>query len=619
MSKLKINRRKTKDGDFYYSIAASVRDGSKVSTRNFINLGRRSDIAKEHPDVDAYLQARLDEAVASGLFSRETVTFHRTQGRRIKPGDVVPYRAGVVIAKRIFDSVGLGECLDQVAEKHKFTYDLKEIVLFLLAQRLISPDSKRGMFDEGAKMNIITPSFSLHQIYRAMDVLVESKTFILKWLYDHRPAGVDRDCCILYFDGTNTYMETESERGLIARGKGKRNEHEPLVSFGLLMDGSGFPLSYVTFKGSDQETKQLIPLEETIINDFRNSDFVTITDAGLSSKEIRSFNSLSNRNFITVVPVRRMGEDKLKDYVFDERSPWESPDKAFGTPKAIWEEYGRLTKGLEAAGGPSEEEAIRERIRHLTGITLYRRYEVKRDKKPKKYRAGKEDEWIEESFIVSFSLNYALRDARQRKLLVDKATKLMAKPGSLRARSSQDPRSLIAETASTKDGELAAEKSYSLNEGLIERQARLDGYYCVSTSLSEEREDVVIRWMKYRWFIEDSFLVMKQQLAFRPINHSTDGRIDGHFFTVFLTLLIYRYIQSICHNSGKESLKGISDDDLFDLLRRYNVTKRCGYYEPDFDIDQRIIDLESVFNVFLSQEIMTKSELNKQINKKFRT
>lgn len=376
-------------------------------------------------------------------------------------------------------------------------------------------------------------------------------------------------------------------------------------------------VSYVTFKGSAQETKHLIPLEETIIKDFGHADFVTVTDAGLSSRDIRSFNGLGNRNFITVVPVRRMSEDKLKDYVFGEGKPWSASDPAFPTPKSMREGYAALSEELEGEPDPAKAKAIRDRIKHLLGLTLYRRYEVKRDKKPKKYRSGEDDRWIEESFIVSYSLSYALRDARQRGLLIEKAEKMIANPSRARAKGPADPRSLLSETSSTEEGEVAKEKTYSLNRALIDKQARLDGYYCVSTSLSEEKEEEVVRWMRFRWFIEDAFRVMKQQLAFRTINHSADNRIDGHFLTVFLTLLIYRYVQSICHNSGKESLKSISDDDLFDLLRRYNVTKRCGYFEPDFDLDQEIIDLESVFNVFLSQEIMSRSELNKQIKKKF--
>lgn len=119
---------------------------------------------------------------------------------------------------------------------------------------------------------------------------------------------------------------------------------------------------------------------------------------------------------------------------------------------------------------------------------LTRRYPVKIDKKPKPYRRNPgKVEYIDEDYLISFSLNYALRDRKQRKRLIEKAVKLIEKEGSRKKYKAGDPRQYVKETSVTESGEVAKEVVKALDDSLIESQAALDGYYAVSTSLTKER------------------------------------------------------------------------------------------------------------------------------------
>ena len=620
MNGIKINTSRDRFGEVRYYLATTVRDGRKTITKNIKPLGKRSELLKTYSEegLKSYLQAALKEAIESGEYeSKVSLSFN--PNKHIKEGDVRKYNVGDIFVTRLFNDTHLGDFLDQMQEKHQFKYSLKEIVLFLLSQRLVDPCSKRRMFNIAKEQRYLGTNFSLENVYRGMDVLIEHKSDILKWLYEHIPHEVERNYTVLYFDGTNTYMETEIEEGLKARGKGKRNEIEPLVSFGLVLDGSGIPLTFTTFKGSGSECKELIPLERAIESDFRHTDFVMITDSALSSREIRCFNSLGRRNYITVVPVRRMSEQKLELYIFDEKKKWKTNNPKYDSPKAVFDRYNALLEEKKNCDSDIRLQKIEEETSELLKVFLTRRYPVKTDKKPKEYRKNpKKVDYIEEDYLVSFSLSYALRDKKQRARLIEKATRLIEKEGIKKAYKAGDPRQYVEETAVTESGEVAKETVKSLNDELIRSQAALDGYYVVSTSLTEEKDDAIIYWMKQRWMIEDTFLVMKQFLGFRPINHSKDERIDAHFFTVFLTTLFYRYIKKICDGSKYDSLHNMSDEELFDLLRGFEISARKGYYFPNFSNNQKEQDIQALFNVDISREIMKSSYLNKEFRKKFR-
>jgi hypothetical protein len=616
MQKLKINKiPDKKNNDVRYYIACTVRNGNKCSTRNLESLGKRNELIKDHPDLDAYLKSKLDETMKSGKYD-STVEIKYSFDRKIKPGDVKRYDVGDIFIRRLMNEINFGDYLDELSKKYKFEYSLSDVITFLLSQRLITPFSKRKMYLTSQKSGFMTPSFALHDVYRALDILIENKTDILKYLYKNVPCKLTRNYSILYFDGTNTYMETEIEEGLKARGKGKRNEIEPLVSLGLILDGSGIPVSYVTFKGSGSECKQLIPLEKILEKDFKHTDFVMITDSALSSKEIRCFNSICNKNYITVSPVRKMSEEKLKKYIFNDKE-WKTNDKNYTTPEQLLAAYRSLEEEKEKDPSIEKTDIFESKMNDLMNVFLTKRTKALDDVKPKEYRTNvNEVEYIPEDYIVSFSLKYLYREELQRERILKKAQNMVTKDGVKENYKPSDPRKYINKVSYTKDGEVAENTLCGINEELVLKEKRLDGYYAVVTSLTEEDDENIIHWMKQRWMIEDTFLVMKQFFGFRPINHSKDNRIDAHFFSVFLTTLFYRYIQKICNDSDYNSLKNLSDEEILDILKVFSITETKSYYFPNFDNDQKKQDIQELFNVNLSNEIMKKTYVTKEFKKK---
>lgn len=141
MQKLKINKYKDQKGEIRYYIASTIRNGNKSSTHNLVSLGKRSDLEKLYPDVDKYLQDKLLEAMNSGNYDN-SVQIKYSFDKKIKPGEIKQYNVGEIFVHKLFYETKLDICLDQIQAQHKFKYSLKDIVLFLLAQRLINPFSK---------------------------------------------------------------------------------------------------------------------------------------------------------------------------------------------------------------------------------------------------------------------------------------------------------------------------------------------------------------------------------------------------------------------------------------------------------------------------------------------
>ncbi|MBO8462160.1 MAG: IS1634 family transposase [Firmicutes bacterium] len=612
----------SKETYVYISYCEPRSNGQKHTKNVFVSkLGKLSDLKNKYPTDEEY-QTFIDEKIEKvkkelNIEEKEKICLSFDPERDLEVGEIEKFSYGEIFAKRIMDDINFKSCLDKIQKETKITFSLYDLLIFLLGQRMINPDSKLGMYQKAKKRSIITPDFALHQVYRGMDTLLEHKSDILKWLYQNRPSDVNRDYSLLYFDCTNTYMETDVEEGLKARGHGKRNELDPLISFGLLLDGSGMPLSFTIYKGNESETKYLIPLEEEIMNDFKNTDFIIITDAGLSSKEIRAFNQIANRDFITVVPVRKMGEDKLNKYIFDEINPWKTTNDKYKTPNDIWNRYYQISEMLE--NGKISEKDYYAEVEMLKNIILSRRYAVKDDVKPVKFRNRKSasDKYIEEDYLVTFSLKYAIKERHSRENMIKKAKKWIEEGKVPNKKSSKNlPTDYINTISTTKEGEIAQEKTYELDQELIKKRERLDGYYCISTSLDNTSSEKVLRYMKYRWFIEDSFKVMKQYLNFRPINHSKDKRIECHFFTVFLTLVIYRYMQIVIEQSNIFLSNYYTDEVLFDVLRNMEIIKKNNHYFPATEVTAEMLKLCELFNINFNKEIMKPSYIKSEINKK---
>ena len=156
----------------------------------------------------------------------------------------------------------------KLKQRYKFKYDINAILSDLIYARILEPCSKRSSYKAASEF-LEKPSYELHDVYRALDVLGAECDLIQTEVYKNSHFMGQRNDKILYYDCSNYYFEIEQEDGSKKYGKSKEHRPNPIIQMGLFMDGDGIPLAFSLFPGNANEQTSLKPLEKISFWGFR--------------------------------------------------------------------------------------------------------------------------------------------------------------------------------------------------------------------------------------------------------------------------------------------------------------------------------------------------------------
>ena len=239
------------------------------------------------------------------------------------------------------------------------------------------------------------------------------------------------------------------------------------------------------------------------------------------------------RSFITTQPVKQLPE-YLKEFVLDPEG-WHLP-------------------------GSSETFCLDE-IDEETDYhkVFYKDRWIKEDLSQRKIKNGAKP--LEQHLIVSFSPKYKNYQRKIRKGQIDRAQKLIDSGNyKQRPKNQNDPHRFIVREKATKDGEICSEELVYLDTDVILEEERYDGFYAVSTNLSDMSVDEIVKINKKRWEIEECFRIMKTDFKARPVYLQTEDHIKSHFLTCFIALMIYRILE-------KKLKETFTCEEIIDTLR----------------------------------------------------
>lgn len=475
------------------------------------------------------------------------------------------FNGGYLFLEKIYYELGLDTICKNISQKYKFEYDLDSILSRLVYGRIIFPASKLATNDLTRRF-IEQPNFDLQHIYRALEVIAKESYFIQSELYKNSLKVSKRNTNILYYDCTNYFFEIEQESGLRQYGPSKEHRPNPITQMGLFMDGDGIPLAFSITAGNTNEQVTLTPLEEKILEDFKLSKFIVCTDAGLASNANRKFNDKDERAFITTQSIK-----KLKKHLME------------------W--------ALSADGWLLLGDNKKYDISKLDE-------ELYKDKIFFKERWIKEN-GLEQKLIVTYSLKYRNYQRQIRNSQIERARKAInTKNFKLDKCNQNDYKRFIKKTNITTEGEVAEKKILSINNEIIEKEEKFDGFYGVCTNLEDNAEEI-IKVNQRRWEIEESFRIMKSEFKARPVYLSRDDRIIAHFTTCFLSLVLLRFLE-------KELEEKYTSSEIINCLREFNFMESIGNgYIPTYTRTDLTDDLHEKFGFRTDYEIVSLKKFKK--------
>ena len=608
MARIKVNTSKNSKS---YSIIDDYYRNGKRTTRVVDTIGNYEKVSKlaenEGIDVDTWLINYLNNYKEKhGVpFQGEKVIIEKYSNKIIPMYKINKYNVGYLFLKDIYYALKLDKTINTVAKKHKFEFDLNEVLSYLVYSRIIFPSSKLKTY-ELSKNFIETPKYNLENIYRGLTYLCSNSDYIQRELYNNSKSVVDRKTRIFYYDCTNYYFDISEEDDLRKyTGNAKDKKGKPVVGMGLFLDGNGYPIATNIYPGSDNESTTLIPLQKKIIGidpltdfeidgfDIENKNTIICTDAAMCTDEIKLFNVKKGRSFVITQSIKKLKKEYQEEVFKD--GDWRIVDNLSNTYN--------LNNILNDA-----------ELRKKHYETVF--YKI----------VQTETKSVKQDLIVTFQIKYKDYLTNVRNGQIERAKKkISSSSNGEKIKLSTHPndyRRLIKEEVSTskkkekkknkeEENSLNETKkkeeyiySYSINEDIIKEEEKYDGYYGVTTNLNGEVKDI-LKISKNRWEIEENFRILKSDFESGSIYLSREDRITAHFLTCFISLLIYRILEN------KLEYK-YTNTEIIEKLREMEVYEEKGTgYSPAYVRNNLTDDLHDVFGFRTDYEITTYEDFKK--------
>lgn len=570
---MRLGISKSKNTINYYIIKDYTKNG-KRSTKHVLRIGNLEEvkIMAGNMDYNEWLKEFVKKYNEEHC-KNETIIIKKNTKKIIPMNHKCSFNVGYLFLEKLYNQLNIKSICNSISDKYKFQFDLNEILSYLVFARIIYPSSKLETFKQCQNF-MEQPKFKLHDEYRALSYIAENMDLIQEQLFHNSKKIIKRNSSVIYYDCTNYFFDIDNEDDFRKYGISKEHRPNPIVGMGLFMDGDGLPLSCNIYPGNQNEQKTLIPEETKIVNNFKldSTKMILCTDAGLASDEIKKFNIKDNRGFVITQSLKKLKEE-YKSQVFD-KSNWRIPNDL----KNIY--------NLETI---ENDEALKEKYYE----TLF--YKI----------IPTETKSVKQDLVVTFCFKYFDYNRNIRNNQIERAKKSIETNNITRKGKNQnDYRRFIDSLNSTDNGEVADNTTYSINQDLINKESKYDGYYALTTNIVGDINEI-FKIVKGRWEIEESFRIMKSDFLARPINLSREDRIKAHFMTCFISLFIYRLLE-------KKLDYKYTTSQILDTLRNMNMLENKGDgYFPEYIRTNLTDDLHELFGFRTDYEINTYKDFKK--------
>ena len=352
----------------------------------------------------------------------------------------------------------------------------------------------------GELLEVDYESLPLMTMYRAADALWKHSARIGQTLFTRLTDLFGFSTTITLYDLTNTYFEGEVPNNTKARnGRSKEKRSDcPLVTLGLVLDGSGFVRRSQTFAGNVSEAGTL----ETMLQDLNAPQgALVVMDAGIATEANIQWLRKTGYGYLVV------SRERSRQFNADTAISLETAaQETVRCQKVVAEDGQEVRLYCHSPGREQKEQAMAERFAS--------RFETE--------------------------LN-ALNEGLQRPRTEKRPDKLWERIGRLKEKQHGIGQHYQIDLQTDDSGEKAL--SITWQKQIVQGSyVDLPGVYCLRSNQCQWPEEQLWRTYMMLTDLEAVFRCFKSDLGFRPIFHSKEERADSH---LFITVLAYQFVQLI--------------------------------------------------------------------------
>ncbi len=528
--------RHTATGEAYFShrLVRSERVGQRVRQRTLLNLGRHFAVAQEDwPLLCACLEQLL--AAQDALLPLDCSVGVEREAQRIAaqllvreaeltPLEPVAGEPGGDIQSIDVDSLQLLRPRT-VGVEHVGVWAMEQLGFIPLLEhlglngpqraaavgsiigRMAAPGSERATHRWlgersalGELLDVDYETMNLMQLYRASDALMAHRDAIECHVFQQVTELFSLETTITLYDLTNTYFEGEARQQRKAqRGRSKEKRSDcPLLTLGLVLDGSGFVRRSDVFAGNVSEGKTLAQMLAGL---EAPAGALIVMDRGVATED--------NLRWL-----REQGHRYL--VVSRERTRRFDPDQALCIETASQQKV-HLQKVVAEDGQE---------------VRLYCYSEARAEK----------EQGMARRFAERFEAELQkLADGLSRPRTHKRIDQVWQRIGRLKEKSCGAAQHYHIEVTPDDSGKKAAAITWQ-RQPLAGSKLTHPGVYCLRSNETEWDAEALWRCYIMLTDLEAVFRSLKSELGLRPIFHHTQVRADGH---LFITVLAYQLVQVI--------------------------------------------------------------------------
>ncbi|MDX1950412.1 MAG: IS1634 family transposase [Rickettsiales bacterium] len=404
----------------------------------------------------------------------------------------------------------------------KFKFHLladSKILNDLVIARLVHPCSKAETFE------FISDFFGINHsrrdFYRTLSNLLPLKDEVERKAIYVAKKYFDFSFNIVFYDLTTLYFESFETDELRRIGFSKDNKaSNPQIMIGLLVNNSGFPVSYQVFPGNKFEGNTIEPAIVSLKKKYKIKQLTIVADSAMISE--KNITLLKNNNLDYIVGAR-MANLQLPTIQ-------------------------RISQDLKQ----EDNKTVR--------ITI----------------EGKDD------LVCHFSQKRYNKDKRELEKQIERAEEILKTPSKAEIikRAKFLIRSGSKNDQNKEERKFELNQKLVVKAKLL---LGIKGYFTSHKTTSSNKNNSknnnieIVNKYKQLWNVERSFKISKSDLKARPIFHNKEQAIKTHILICFMALAIAKYIEIKTHKSIKsviKELKRVTDARIYDKINKREFVMR---------------------------------------------